>query len=216
MNRVITVKGTGSVSVKPDLITISINLESHQYDYEKTMMLATESVKNLQEAIQLVGFNESDLKTTNFDIKTHYEKYYDEDNNYKSKFDGYLCKQGLKLEFDYNTETMAKILTEIVNASTNPQLKIQFSVKNKAAIHEELLINATNNARKKADILTKASNVKIGKLLSIDYNWGELRLYSPTEYLMEDNLIELNIRTPDIQPDSINVSDTVSFVWEIQ
>ena len=57
MNRIITLKGTSNVSVKPDLIIITMNLESHQYDYEKTMELAAESVNILQNAIETAGFD---------------------------------------------------------------------------------------------------------------------------------------------------------------
>jgi len=45
MNRTITIKGTGKISVKPDLIIITMRLESHDNNYEKTMKLAAESVK---------------------------------------------------------------------------------------------------------------------------------------------------------------------------
>jgi uncharacterized protein YggE len=217
MNRLITVKGTGNVSVKPDLIIITMNLESHQYDYKKTMELATDSVNALQDAIHIAGFNKKDLKTTSFNIRTHYESYRDENNNYKSKFDGYICEQGLKLEFDFNTEVMSKVLTAIAKAPIDPKLNIQFSVKDKAAVNEELLVSATENAKRKADILTKASGVTLGDLISIDYNWGELHLYSPTRYDMEDRcMVMAESCSPDIEPDDIDVSDTVSFVWEIK
>lgn len=218
MNRLITVKGTGSVSVKPDLIIISMDLESHQYDYEDTMKLATESINALQEAIQGVGFEKSDLKTTSFNVKTHYESYRDKDDNYKRRFDGYLCEQGLKLEFHFNTDLLAKVLNAITRASTNPQFNISFSVKDKAAVSEDLLISATENAKKKAEILAKASGVILGDLVSIDYNWGELHLYSQTSYAMENRLMSSMAKTyaPDIEPDDIDVSDTVTFVWEIK
>lgn len=216
MNRLITVKGTGNVSVKPDLIIITMDLESHQYDYEKTMELAADSINTLQEAIQNAGFDKKDLKTTSFNIRTHYEGYRDKDNNYKSKFDGYICEQGLKLEFDFDTETMSKVLTAIAKAQTDPKLNIQFSVKDKTAVSEELLISATENAKRKAEILTKASGVNLGDLISIDYNWGELHLYSQTKYDMEDKCMSMaESYAPDIEPDDIDVSDTVSFIWEI-
>ena len=62
MNRIITLKGTGNISVKPDLIIITMDLESHKYDYEKTMELAAESVSILQNAIETAGFDKKDLK----------------------------------------------------------------------------------------------------------------------------------------------------------
>jgi uncharacterized protein YggE len=216
MNRTITIKGTGKVSVKPDLIIITMCLESHDYEYEKTMKLAAESINILQNAIEKAGFNKDNLKTTDFNIRTHYESYRDKDNNYKSRFDGYICEHGLKLEFDFDTEVLSNLLTAIGKAMVEPNLNIQFSVKDKDAVNEELLIRATENAKSKAEILTKASNVTLGDLISIDYNWGDLYLYSNTNYNMEDRCMAFKTSAPDITPDDIDVSDTVTFVWEIK
>lgn len=71
----------------------------------------------------------------------------------------------------------------------------------------------------KAEILTKASGVTLGELVSIDYNWGELHLYSPTRYEMEADCLMKVSAAPtamDIEPDDIDVSDSVTFVWEIR
>ena len=217
MNRIITVKGTGNVKVKPDLIVITMSLESIHLDYNRTMKLAAEAVEGLLKAIQSLGFVKTDLKTTNFNISTHYESYRDNDNNYKSKFDGYLCEQGLKLEFDFDTEMLSKVLTTISKVNIEPRLNIQFSVKDKDAVSEELLVSATENAKHKAEILAKASGVILGDLISIEYNWGELHLYSQTRYAMEDQLMKFSeASAPSIEPEDIDVSDTVSFVWEIK
>ena len=218
MNRIITVKGIGKVSVKPDLIVITMDLESQKYDYDETMVMAAESVMALQDAIQSVGFDKKDLKTTNFNISTHYESYRDKNNDYKSKFNGYICQQGTYLEFDYDTSVMSKVLNAIAKAPINPRLNIKFSVNDKAAVSEELLVSATENAKQKAEILAKAAGVRLGNLISIDYSWGELHLYSQTNYdAMEDKcLIMSDISTPEIEPDDIDVSDTVSFAWEIK
>ena len=56
MERLITVKGIGNISVTPDLIIITMNLVSHKYNYDETMKLATESVNELEKAIEEVGF----------------------------------------------------------------------------------------------------------------------------------------------------------------
>lgn len=217
MNRMITVKGSSNVSIKPDLIVITMNLESHKRDYDKTMELAAKSVKDLQAAVQSVGLDKKDLKTTSFNISTHHEGYRDKDDNYKTRFDGYICVQGLKLEFDFDTEFMSKVLTAIAKAQTDPQLNIHFSIKDKAAVSEELLILATENAKRKAEILTKASGVTLGDLINIDYNWGELLLYSETRYDVGLERMSVSASSaPEIEPDDIDVSDTVTFVWEIK
>ena len=94
---------------------------------------------------------------------------------------------------------------------------MQFTVKDKGAVDAALLQSACANAKAKAEILTKASGVTLGELVSIDYNWGELHLYSPTHYEMEADCLMKICAAPtamDIEPDDIDISDSVTFVWE--
>ncbi|NDL67539.1 SIMPL domain-containing protein [Anaerotalea alkaliphila] len=217
MERLITVKGIGKISIKPDLIVITMELESTADEYEKTMALAANSIAVVQAAVQSVGFDKQDLKTTSFNIGTNYENYRDKEQNYKSRFCGYICEQGLKLEFEFNTEIMAKVLAAIARATVYPKLNIQFSVKNKAAVSERLLVDATENAKRKAEILVAASGAALGDLVSINYDWGELHLYSQMRYhVAESCMSKSESFAPDIEPEDIDVQDSVSFVWEIK
>ena len=99
----------------------------------------------------------------------------------------------------------------------HPKLKIAFTVKDTTAVNEVLLREATINARKKAELLCDAANVKLGKLMTIDYNWAELDIYSNSKinYCQEQ---EYSFMKEDIniEPDDIDVSDTATFVWEIE
>ena len=217
MERLITVKGIGNINIKPDLIIINMELVSHKYDYEETMKLATDSVSKLEKAIEEAGFNKKELKTTSFNIRTSYKSYYDENKNYKNKFDGYICEQGLKLQFDLDMQVLSKVLTAITKSGVEPRLNIRFSVKDKDKVNEELLINATENARRKAEVLAKASKVNLGKLVTINYNWSEVGIYSKTTYEMENkSLVMEEAYAPNIEPDDIELSDTATFVWEIK
>lgn len=85
-------------------------------------------------------------------------------------------------------------------------------------VNAALLENACVNAKAKAGILAKASGVTLGDLISIDYNWGELHLFSQTQYDMEDDCMRMASAAPtsiEIEPDDIDISDSVTFVWEI-
>ena len=111
---------------------------------------------------------------------------------------------------------ISDLLASVVKV--HPQLTIAFTVKDATAINEEMLRSATVNAKRKAEILCEASNVKMGQLLSIDYNWGELNIYSNTRYDMAEDCMPMMAmpKSIDIEPDDIDVSDTATFVWEIQ
>ena len=79
--------------------------------------------------------------------------------------------------------------------------------------------NGAEGFNAKTEILTKVSGVTLGELVSIDYNWGELHLYSPTHYEIDPPCMARASATPtamDIEPDDIDVSDSITFVWEIR
>ena len=218
--RTITVKGIGNVSARPDYIVLSLDIEALSETYDRAMTEASERIKKLQDAAVLVGYEKSDMKTTSFIVQTRYENVKDRQGNYKREFAGYACSYHLKLAFDFDSKQLAKVISAIADCGAQPELSIAFTVKNPARVSEELLINATENARAKAEILCKASGNALGQLLNIDYNWGELNVYSRTSYEVEDCIQPLmamsKCAAPEIEPDDIDVTDTVDFTWEIK
>lgn len=92
-----------------------------------------------------------------------------------------------------------------------------FSVKDSDAVQDALLQEVTANARKKAELLCETSGVKLGKMLTINYDWAQLNLSSKTKYEVEkESLCEIPsfLKPINIEPDDIEVSDTAVFVWE--
>lgn len=220
MMRTITVKGVGNVSAKPDYISISMTVESAENDYDKAMDGAARRIENLKAAAVSVGYEKEALKTISFNVETRYENVKDRQGNYKREFAGYACVYRLKLSFNFDSKQLAEVISCISNCGANPELSIAFTVRNPAKVSEELLENAALNARAKAEILCRASGCEMGQLISIDYNWGELNIVSRTSYEMEDSLMPLAAMkkccSPEIEPDDIDVSDTVAFTWEIK
>lgn len=219
MMRTITVKGVGTVSAKPDYITLSLGIEIQEKEYGDAMQKASKRINSLEAAIQNVGFEKGDLKTTSFHVSTAYESVKDRSGSYKREFAGYNCSYRLKLAFDLDSKSLTEILSAISNSGTEPELSIAFIVKDATKVCEELLVSAARNAREKAEILCRASGAELGSLQSIDYNWGELNIISRTSYEMEDCIIPMmglsESAAPEIEPDDIDLNDTATFVWEI-
>lgn len=219
MNRTITIKGVGKLSLKPDQTVVSLMPKTVRADYDKAMDEAAKHLEQLHNAVTEIGFTKDDLKTTSFDVGTEYENERDENGNYKQIFVGYRVTHGLKLEFDFDSQRLSKVLGAIAVCIAEPELNVQFTVKDKEAVDAALLQSACANAKAKAEILTKASGVTLGELVSIDYNWSELHLFSQTQYDMEDACMRMASAAPtsiQIEPDDIDISDSVTFVWEIK
>lgn len=216
--KTITVKGMGKISVSPDLIVISMKLETKNKEYDKTMESASEKIELLNTSLENIGFEKNSVKTTAFKVRTDYESVKTKDGVYKSVFSGYACNHNLKIEFDFDTKRLSEVISTISKCLAKPELSISFTVKDPSKISRDLLISASKNAKQKAEALCEASNVKLGDLISIDYNWGELNLLSDTDYRIESRLMmksEACLANVEISPDDVNVSDTATFVWEI-
>lgn len=216
MERKITVKGTGNVSSRPDLIVIHMDLVSKAPRYEDTMTEAASAVSHLQKAITRAGFDKTDLKTSDFSIDTEYESYRDRDENYRSRFVGYVCKQKTKLEFTLDTSKLSDVIEQISQSRANPKLSIRFTMKDPNAIEDQLLVSAAENAKKRAELLAKGAGAELGDLLQIDYTWGEIHLFSPTNVLYSQDVVYSESRMPELEPDDIDVSDSATFVWSLK
>ncbi len=217
MTRTITVKGTGSVSVKPDYVVLNMTLESLDKEYDRSMALASKKIAELTEALGAAGFAKEDVKTTDFQVDTDYDRIKNEDGSYRSVFNGYEVTHHLKLGFDFDTDRLADAVAAIAGCRAHPEIKIRFTVKDSSKVSDELLCSAAEDARGKAEVISKASGVGLGELLRIDYNWGELDIYSHTRYDMGDYCMASSIKSCaiDLEPEDIKVGDTVTFEWEI-
>lgn len=218
MARTITVKGTGRVSAKPDYVVLSMILESGHKDYDRAMDIGAKHIQHLNETLFGIGFEKGSVKTTNFNVRTDYDRVKDRYGNYENVFRGYVVTHHLKLAFDFDMARLSQALSAIAGCLSHPQLSIAFTVKDATAINEEMLRSATVNARRTAEILCEASGVVMGDLIAINYNWGELDIYSDTRYECCDKLMApMTAGTAiDITPEDIDISDTATFVWEIR
>lgn len=211
MNETITVRGVGTVRTKPDYVSISLTLKGENVSYSAAVEEANQKILLLRQPLDQIGYKDGDLKTVNYSAHTVYE--YNKANN--RVFKGYICEYSLRLSFDFTPEALARTLTAIASSSANAEFSISFTVKEPEKISEELLVAATYNARQKAEILSGASGKTLGKLVSIDYNWLDVNVYSRSNYVIEEQCFTSKSAVPEFTPDDILSSDSVTFVWEL-
>ena len=217
--RTIRVTGKGQIKVRPDTTRIIMSLEGLYKDYNETLRLSSQDTETLKDILSGFGFERSDLKTLNFSVDTEYESYKDRDGSYKQRFTGYRYRHMLKVEFDSDNERLGKILYALANGNVRPEFRISYTVKDPEATKNTLLGKAVKDAREKASVLTEAAGIGLKDIQSIDYSWGEIDFeYRPMDggILAERCMAEPTAAySLNIEPDDIEVSDTVTVVWEI-
>lgn len=219
--RTIRVTGKGQIKVRPDMTRITMTLSGLKKEYGETLRRSSEETEALQDVLSGFGFARSDLKTLSFRVDTEYESYRDKNNDYKQRFAGYRFNHVLKVEFPSDNDRLGKILYALANSRVSPEFRISYTVKDPEAAKNLLLGKAVTDAKEKAAVLTQAGGVRLKEIQSIDYSWGEIEFeYRPMNGMLraercmsapEDASYDM-----DIEPDDIEVSDTVTVVWEIE
>ena len=215
--RTIKVTGKGSVSVKPDTTSLRITFEGVYKDYEETVRQSAEKTKLLREAIEKSGLPGEDLKTKDFSIDSEYESYCDNNDDYRRRFIGYKFYHRTQIQFPNDNKLLGRILYELSVCSVKVEFSIDYTVKDKDAVKKEVIKRAVENSRLKAEIMTAAAGVKLGEVQSIDYSWGEIeiRTYPVDMFEIGSRKMESSYDI-DIEPDDIDVNDTVTIIWEIK
>lgn len=215
--KTIRVTGMGSVSVKPDTTSLRIIFGGIYKDYEDTVKQSAEKTKILREAIEKSGLPGEALKTKDFSIESEYESYRDNNGDYKKRFLGYKFYHRTQIQFPKDNKILGRVLYELSLCSVKVEFSIDYIVKDKDAVKKEVIKRAVENSREKAEIMAIAAGVSLGEVQSIDYSWGEIDIRtSPVDKLEVRKSYALEPSYDiDIEPDDIDLSDTVTMVWEI-
>lgn len=221
--RTIRITGKGKIKVKPDMTRITMTLEGIYPEYSEALRHSSQDTDCIKDVLGDFGFERSDLKTLRFNVDTEYESY-KERNAFKKRLVGYKFRHQMKVEFESDNDRLGRILYALAHCQVKPEFRISYTVKDQEAAKSELLGKAVVDAKEKAAVLTQAAGVGLKEIQSIDYSWGEINFEvhpMGTAMLEEDKRMSLRSSMSDgydlnIEPDDIEVSDTVTVVWEIQ
>ena len=219
--RTIRVTGKGQIKVKPDMTRITMSLEGVYPEYGETLRRSSQDTEQLKDVLSAFGFERGDLKTLNFSVDTEYESYRDK-GVYKQRFVGYKFHHVMKVEFESDNDRLGTILYALANCSVKPEFRISYTVKDPETAKNELLGKAVSDAKDKASVLTGAAGVTLKDIQSIDYSWGEIdfEVHPMNRAIMADACMApmdtgAGSYDMDVEPDDIEVSDTVTVLWEI-
>lgn len=220
MDRIIKVTGKGKISVKPDTVRLVITQTHVEPAYETAIKESADKKSSLSGALNKLGFEKDALKTLYFNVDTEYESYQTKDNSWRQRLVGYRYTHRMKLEFPSDNDLLGKVLMAVAHCPGEPEFTIQYTISNPEAAKNELLAKAIEDSKAKADVLSKAAGVSLRDIITIDYSWGEIDFVTRpvNELLMRNCCVEdasVDSINLDIEADDIDVTDTVTVIWEI-
>lgn len=219
--KTITVKGVGKASAPVDTVELSFRIWEKNKDYAAALKCASDKVDALERALVRAGFPKEDFQADSFHVNTEYEGVRDPDGEYRNVFAGYVCTYEQRLCFDFDVARLSKALNAVAKSKAQPELNVSFTVKQPELLQAQLLENAAESARTRAEILCRASGMRLGELQTIEYDVAHLSFRSNTMMDVAECAAPMlagsakRSMAANFRPQDIDLQDSAVFVWEL-
>lgn len=204
----VTVYGEAQGQQKSQVAVFSAGVSAVNDNKESAISEVNLQVQKLIDAAKTFGIPPEDTKTQNLSVYQSEETYYEEGRQ-KSRLGQWRVNNTVEIRLK-EVERSSDLADLLTNSGANNVYGPSFSVEDSTEAENALLDTAIKNAQAKAELIAKATNRKLGKVLSV----SEGGVQSPIYSLKADGLGGGG-GTP-ISPGSQTVSKTVTVTFELR
>lgn len=171
----ITVSATGTADIAPDMAVIGLTVLREADTAREALDANTKAMAEVLAAMQAVGIAERDLQTSNFNIQPRYVYPEPKDGiRPEPRIVGYQVSNSLTVRVR-DLERLGAILDQSVTLGVNQGGGISFTNDDPSAAITEARTKAMQAAISKAETLTAAAGIGLGRILSISEQSSEPR-----------------------------------------
>jgi uncharacterized protein YggE len=174
--KMISVTGTATTSVEPDLLVITFGVETQEITAKQALDANSQTMTGIIDAIKITGITEDEINTSRFNIYPVYEGYEDPiTQRWKQDLTGYKVTNTITVETS-KLDLAADIIDGAVTAGANRVDNVSFTLspEKHLQLKDELIEQAIMNAK------TKAENA----LAPLDYSITGVKAISLSEFGM--------------------------------
>jgi len=211
-----TVQGTSTIKVLPDMVSVYFNIQTNG-----TTSAAANDANNviynqLKSSLIGLGFNESQIGTDSYSIYPNVIY----DSSGKSSNNGYIAIHSVKLEFP--SDNTAK-LSSVIDAGTNAgagisTINFELSTALQNQYKAQALQLASQDAKIKADAVAAGFGKSTGKLVSVsvdNYNYYPWPVYEASGSVGVSENANAKSATMNLAPTTQEVTATVSATYKL-
>ncbi|MDR1665049.1 MAG: SIMPL domain-containing protein [Clostridiales bacterium] len=145
----ITVSGTGSVNINPDVAYASLGVSTHEANAKTAMSANNTLMEKVIAALEGLGIAERDIRTTGFTMNPSYDY---SNVGGRERITGYHVSNQLTVVVR-DISIIGDVLGEAAEAGANIFNNVEFAVLDESAAYNEALALAMENAGGKAQAL---------------------------------------------------------------
>lgn len=178
--RTITVVGSGTVTMTPDVATANIGVETSAADVKDAIDEASETMAAVLEALTDAGVAEKDVQTAGFNV------WADRSSGPVPMVEGSRTVGGEEITYRVNSNVrvivrdmtaVGAVIDAAVEAGANAIYGVSFGIDEPEALASEAREKAIADALSKAEELAALNNVQVGEVLSVSEVIGQTPYY---------------------------------------
>jgi len=191
---------TGKATVVPDIAKVSLGIEAQGQTLKSVQDDVNKKSKNLTDALNKLGIDDKDIKTTNYSVSPEYDY-----QTTPYRINGYRVSTNYEVKIT-DFEIVNEVLTIATDSGANVIGNISFEVneKTKAKLTQEAREEAVKLAKEKAEGLAKAAGITLGKIINVTESTG---------FDYPRSMIELE--KANITPGETEISVTVTLSYSL-
>ena len=206
----LSIKGSASVSVKPTVTVISMNIRTTDDSYTTSIQNLINRVYKLSEAMKEIGFKEEEIVTSNFTINKRFN--YAQGKRDEEIFD---ANQTLMVQFKQSKERLLEVINKATSSEANPEIQIRFELgsEQKKEVKKELVKLAIKDAKANAELISSEAGYKLMGIKNISY--GQSANYpGPLMFAEEELEIKLQeVVVTNMEVANLSFTETVDIVF---
>lgn len=210
----LTISGKASTEVTPDITVINLNLSAEDKSYSTSVDLLQGKADEIKSFLKKKGISKDFIKSENFNITKSYVY-----ENRKQIFKGYKATLNINIEILNDNALANKVINSIGESNSDASINIyhKLSQELKDSVNDQLIEAAIKDAKKKAEIIARATDQQLGHITKINYGVEENISISPRAEVafmaMDSEMKNSSDNSLSITPQPIEKSTDIIIYW---
>lgn len=202
----ITVTGEGVVTAAPDIATISLGVTSQGATAAEAMDANTAALTAVLARVKAAGVEDRDIQTSTLNLNPNWSN---SDGSSMPVIQGYVATNVLQIRVR-ELKGLGGVLDAAITDGANTLNGISFGLAEPEPAMDEARKAAVAKAKARAELLTGAAGVSLGRIVTISEGGG----YAPPMpmYRMEAAMADAPV---PVEGGEVGVTANVTITWEI-
>jgi uncharacterized protein YggE len=208
--RIVSVSGTGTVSVEPDMASFYVNVSETKKTTSEAQQAANQKIAQVMDVLKGAGIEEKDIKTTSLNISPEYTW-----NNNVRNLVGQRCSQTLSVKV-MKLDSLGGIIDQLGNVDGIQFDSISFDKEDKSEAYKEARKAAAKDAESKASVYAESFGMVLGKPVTVSEGSVSAVPLRKTMMAMAAAVPEANSYSTSMPDGQMQISTTVSVAYEVK